>query len=62
MADMTVTVTMAAEEFVESAGGFSFSGTQHSPGIVHFDDMVYSRPDLDALRADILKQILIHLV
>ena len=46
-------IKQAAEEFVESAGSFSFSGTQHSPGIVHFDDMVYSRPDLDALRADI---------
>lgn len=46
-------IKQAAEEFAQSAGSFSFSGTQHSPGIVHFDDMEYSRPDLDALRADI---------
>ena len=46
-------IKQAAEEFAQSAGSFSFGGTQHSPGIVHFDDMEYSRPDLDALRADI---------
>lgn len=46
-------IKQAAEEFAQSAGSFSFSGTQHSPGIIHFDDMEYSRPDLDALRADI---------
>lgn len=46
-------IKQAAEEFAQSAGSFSFSGTQHSPGIVHFDDMEYFRPDLDALRADI---------
>ena len=43
----------AAERIAEAVGGFSLDGSQHSPGMVRFDDMEYVRPDLDALRADI---------
>lgn len=43
----------AAERIAEAVGSLSLSGSQHSPGMVRFDDMEYVRPDLDALRADI---------
>ena len=46
-------VQQAAESIAEAVSGSSFSGARRSPDMVHFDDMEYVRPDLDALRADI---------
>lgn len=46
-------IKQAAEEFIDSISILPGSGTRHSPGIIHFDDMEYVRPDLEALRADI---------
>ena len=46
-------VQKAAESIAEAVSGSSFSGARRSPDMVHFDDMEYVRPDLDALRADI---------
>ena len=46
-------VQQAAESIAEAVSGSPFSGARRSPDMVHFDDMEYVRPDLDALRADI---------
>ena len=42
-----------AEDFVNAVSGVSVNGVQHGTGMIHFDSMEYSRPDLETLRADI---------
>ena len=41
------------KSLAEAISSFSLGGAQHSLGMVHFADMAYTRPDLEALRADV---------